>query len=245
MRQEDKEVDGPELEHAEERKRENELIREKDDELYDLDGKPETWVQEGNSTTVVAAMRTILAGEIIVLDELDLSKRHLTALEAFKTAVEGRDQKLHRFVYAEDRSTLLEQSLGVLQPELVTLQGTGAFTELIDEIGELRGELRKLDAAERSGGKVRSAPSVDATDRDDDPEDAERDDATARRSSLTGPERKLPPKPPSSLTGPERKPTPKPQSSLTGPERAPEPRPVTTLGDPKEIARAARRNSDG
>ena len=62
MRQEDKEVDGPELEQAEERKRSTELVEEREDELYDLDGLPETTLDEERSASVVDAMKKILAG---------------------------------------------------------------------------------------------------------------------------------------------------------------------------------------
>ena len=144
MRQEDKEVDGFELEREEERKRDSRITEDAEEELHALDGKPEH-AQE-HTGTVSAAMHKILEREHIVLNDLDVSQRELRALEALKTAVDGRDQTLHGFVYAEDRRALLEQALAVLQPDLATLQllGGEAFEELVEEIAELREELSKL-----------------------------------------------------------------------------------------------------
>lgn len=217
MRQEDKEVDGPELEQAEERKRANELVEEREDEVYDLDGLPETTLDEERSASVIDAMQKILAGEQIVINDLDLSKRHLVALEALKTASDGKDQELSRFVYAEDRRALLEQSLAVLQPELASLEQLGKpFEDMLKDVGTLREKLNLLEDAEEElvEGRAKDAP-VTESDTEDKP-DADDD------LSLTGPPREIP-KPPSSLAGPERKQEPK------GP---------TTLGDPADIAAA-------
>lgn len=219
MRQEDKEVDGPDLEQAEERKRATELVEEREDELYDLDGLPETTLDEERSTSVIDAMQKILAGEQIVINDLDLSKRHLVALEALKAATDGKDAELSRFVYAEDRRTLLEQSLAVLQPELANLDQLGKpLEDLLKDVGELREKLNVLEDAEEElvEGRAKDAV-VSESDSDDKPETDDDDDR-----SLTGPPRDIP-KPPSSLAGPERKPEPK------GP---------TTLGDPADIAAA-------
>jgi hypothetical protein len=237
LRQEDKEVDGFELERAEERKRESELIEEKEDELHELDGQREIARDRSRTDAITGAMQRILRREHIVLGELDLDRRELRALDALKTAVDGRDQELSAFVYAEDRRTLLEQALAVLQPDLVNLEQLGGepFRALVQDVAELREQLNDLeDAEEAIAPHERGAGKGEAGDSDDKP-DAADDDA-----SLTGPERKEEPKPPSSLTGPERKDEPKPASSLTGPERKDEPKPPTSLGDPKEIAAAAK-----
>lgn len=226
MRQEDKQVDGPALEQAEERKRENELIEEKDDALYDLDGQPERMVDREHSSAIIVAMKTILAGEQIVINDMKLDKRHQIALEAMKTAVEGKDQSLAQFVYAEDRRTLLEQALAVLQPELADIAQLGQpFEELLKDVGTLRDKLNVLEDSEEEllEGRVNMQPKTE-TDSDDKPDDE--DDFNANTDlSLTGPPREFP----------------KPSSSLTGPEAKPEPKPPTTLGDPKEIAAAQRR----
>lgn len=256
MRQEDKEVDGPDLEQAEERKRENELVEEKDDELLDLDGKPETFVDKEKSGPVIEAMRKILAGEQIVVNDLKLDKRHQTALEALKTAVEGKDQELSRFVYAEDRRTLLEQSLAVLQPELASISELGKpFEDLLKNVTELREMLNTLEDAEEELVEGRVANFEEESDTDDKDDDDDEDDDT----SLTGPERKIAkpptsltgkeikeePKPGTSLTGKEIKEEPKPPTSLTGKEVKEEPKGPTSLGDAKDIAEAAKRNARG
>lgn len=196
MRQEDKQVDGPELEQAEERKRENELVEEKDDELYDLDGQPERTVDKEKGGSVLAAMKAILAGEQIVINDLKLDKRHQLALEALKTAVEGKDQHLSRFVFAEDRRTLLEQALAVLQPELTSIDQLGQpFEDLLKNVQSLREKLNVLEDSEEElvEGRFHDAPKAE-TDSDDKPEETEDDD-----TSLTGPERKLPAKPRTTL----------------------------------------------
>ncbi len=196
MRQEDKEVDGPELEQAEERKRENELVEEKEDELHDLDGQPERTVDKEKGSSVLAAMRAILAGEQVVINDLKLDKRHQIALEALKTAVEGKDQELSRFVFAEDRRTLLEQALAVLQPELASIDQLGQpFDDLLKNVMELREKLNILEDSEEElvEGRFHDVAKAE-TDSDDKPDDSPDDDM-----SLTGPERKLPPKPRTTL----------------------------------------------
>ena len=241
MRQEDKQVDGPELEQAEERKRENELIEERDDALYDLDGQPERTVDREQSSAVIAAMKTVLAGEQLVINDLKLDKRHQIALEALKTAVEGKDQSLAQFVYAEDRRTLLEQALAVLQPELADIAQLGQpFQDLLKDVGMLRDKLNVLEDSEEEliEGRTNDQPKTE-TDSDDKPDDKDEFDVNTDLS-LTGPPREFL-KPASSLAGPTRKIEPKPESSLTGTERKAEPKGQTTLGDPKEIAAAQRR----
>jgi hypothetical protein len=260
LRQEAKEVDGFELEKAEERKRESELVEDDEEQLYDLDGKPAFERELDHASVVAAAMQRILEREHIVIDVLGLDRREQRALEALKTAVEGRDQDIHAFVFAEDRRALLEQALAVLQPNLARLGGELLHT-LVKEVAELRHRLDTLeDAQEEAEHRDPGADTSEASDTDDKPEPD--DDAFATeterakpQSSLTGPEREPEPKPQSSLTGPGRTPEPKPQSSLTGPEREPEPKPQssltgpelpepkkppTSLGDPEEIAAAVR-----
>lgn len=241
MRQEDKQVDGPSLEQAEERKRTNELVEEQDDALYDLDGQPERTVDRQQSSGIIGALKTILAGEQIVINDLKLDKRHQIALEAIKTAVEGKDQSLAQFVYAEDRRTLLEQALAVLQPELADIAQLGQpFEELLKDVGTLRDKLNVLEDSEEElvEGRANDQAKTES-DSDDKPDDEELFNANTDLS-LTGPPRDIP-KPASSLAGPARKVEPKSESSLTGTERKAEPKAPTTLGDPKDIAAAERR----
>ncbi len=235
MRQEAKEVDGPDIEQAEERRRQNELVAEDDEELYDLDGKPEFERDRDRTSVIAGAMHKILEREHLVVNDLELDQRELRALEALKTAVEGRDASLDGFVYAEDRRALLEQALAVLQPDIASLEQLGGtpFEDLVHDVAELRGALENLeDAQEEIEPRKLHAGKGEAPDTDDKPTPG--DDA-----SLDGPERAIA-KPKSSLTGPERNPEPKPPSTLGGPERKEEPKLPTTLGDPKEIAEAAK-----
>lgn len=247
MRQEDKEVDGPDIEHADERKRESELVEEDDEELYDLDGQNDHERDQGRNGSVIGAMRTILAGEQIVVNDLTLPKRELIALEALQTATRGKDGKLDQFVYAEDRRTLLEQALAVLQPDIQSLAELGQpYEEMMKQVSELRSELNVLEDSQEelieTHGKDAAKTEGDSDDKPEDDDDASLDGPERKiakpASSLGGSERKAEPKPESELGGPERK-IDKPASTLVGgtePKQAP--RPSTTLGDPAEILEA-------
>jgi hypothetical protein len=248
LRQEEKEVDGFELEQAEERKRESELIEADEEALYDIDGQPEFEREQERTSTIAGAMRKILEREHIVINDLELDQRELRALEALKTAVDGRDQEIHGFVFAEDRRTLLEQALAVLQPDIANLEKLGGapFEELVKDVAELRGQLDILEEAQEEIEHHKQAVEKgEASDSADKPDDDASLDGPERRidkpaSTLTGPEIKPEPKPPTTLTGAEIKPEPKPPTTLTGTEIMPEPKPATSLGDPKEIADAAK-----
>jgi hypothetical protein len=251
LRQEEKEVDGPELEAAEERKRETELVEEKEDEVHDLDGKPyemEGQRDKDRSGTVVGAMRKILEGEHIVINDLKLPQRELKALEALKTAKTGREGQLDQFVYAEDRRALLEQALAVFQPDIVSLEREAgqSFDDLMKGVTDLREKLNVLQDSEEEVFQRGDESVKGETESDDKPKPD--DDQT-----LTGPERKVEKKKPTDFDGPERK-TEKPESALSkGPEVKEEKKPTsltggaelkepkkadTSLGDAKEIAEA-------
>lgn len=229
MRQEDKEVDGPDLEKAEERKRETELVEENEDELYDLDGLPETTLDGDRAIDVLAAMKQILAGDSLVINDLKLPKRQLVALEALKTAVEGKDQRLSQFVYAEDRRTLLEQALAVLQPEIASMQGAGKqFDEMLAKVGTLREKLNVLEDSEEEliEGRVNDY-AKDGNDTDDKPDEPDNSDLDDPKPAA----KKADAKKPDDKTDDDQ--------SLTGPERPVPPKGPTTLGDPEEILKAA------
>jgi hypothetical protein len=221
LRQEAKEVDGPDIEQAEERRRQNELVAEDEEELYDLDGKPEFERDRDRTSVIAGAMHKILEREHLVVNDLELDQRELRALEALKTAVEGRDASINGFVYAEDRRALLEQALAVLQPDIASLEQVGGtpFEDLVKDVAELRGALENLeDAQEEIEPHKLHAGKGEAPDTDDKPKPD--DDA-----SLDGPERVIE-KPKSSL-----------REGSAVEEKKPQP---TTLGDPKEIAEAAK-----
>ncbi len=258
LRQEDKEVDGPDIEKAEERKRETELVEEREDELYDLDGLPESTLDGERSTAVLTAMKQILAGDQLIINDLKLPKRQLVALESLKAAVEGKDPRLARFVYAEDRRTLLEQALAVLQPELASLQGAGdQFQDMISKVGTLREKLNVLEDAEEEliEGRAHDAVKTEG-DTDDKPDNSDLDDPKKKEPagkkkpkkpageaadlSLDGPERPVE-KLPTQLTGAEIKEASKGPTTLEGPAIKDAPKGPTTLEGPaiKEAPKGA------
>lgn len=260
MRTEDKEIDGPDIEAAEERRRESELVEYKPDELHDLDGLPESVLEEGETSEVLEAMRAILKGDHVIINDLKLSKRHLVALEALKEAFEGKDRNLSRFVFAEDRRQLLEQALAVLQPELAALGAHGAvFEDLLEKVGTLREKLDALEDSEEEliEGRVLSEEEHSDSDDKDDDDDLDdkkatgdkkankkpkkpkkkRGDAAANDDlSLDGPERPVPPKGPSTLdNGPARNPEPKGDTTLLGGKAVELERGPTTLTGGKAV----------
>ena len=238
MRAEDKEVDGPELERDAERQRQSELEEQDEQELPELSSEEDRSTE--HRATVIAAMRLIMRKEHVPVSQLQLPQRELRALEALRAAVEGKDAERDQFVYATDRRDLLEQALAILQPNFVTgdaqhAQLLGSYGDLIEQVGELRHGLLELTDAQDELLHGNEAAEVTKADGDtDDKPDPKPDD-----TSLTGPERTLPPKPASSLTGPERAQAPKPASSLMGPEVAEAAKPASSLGDPTELAAAA------
>jgi hypothetical protein len=237
LRAEDKEVDGRELER-EQRLAESELDKGVDEELPEVVADELRVLAPTERGALVAAMREILAGNDIVIDTLHLPAHELHALEALQAAVEGRDG-MHAFVYAEDRSSLLEQALAVLQPNLAYDDET--YGELVARVGELRRGLSNLaEAQEEMGGEgehaelAKKPPESSVPGPDVDP------DAPKPPSTLSaGLEIKEPPKPATSLAGPELKDAAKPASTLSaGPEVKEDAAAATSLGDATEIAAA-------
>lgn len=236
MRFEDKEVEGPELEHEPEYARENELEEEDEEELPALEA--DEVLDTRREGEVMNAMRAILERRQIVINDLRLPQRELRALEALQAAVRGRDGTLDQFVYASDRRDLLEQALAILQPALI--EGLGQpFDDLVHEVADLRHELKDLEDAqdELLEGNERVGAEQDETDSDDKPKP---DDDT----SLTGPERAIT-KPATSLTGPEVKEAPKPPSSLAGSELKEAPKPASSLYGDAVVEKQAPSSLDG
>ncbi len=197
MRFDEKNLEGQEL-LLEQEKRENELVEEDQEDVGEIDIAEV--LDEGSENLLMLAMREILEGRHIVVNDLQLPQRELLALEALKTAVEGKDGKLAQFVYAEDRQDLLEQALSVLQPRLMH-DVTTEFQDLVARIGTLRSGLKDLEDAQDELLEASRLVGVVKGDGDTDdkpkPTPAPDDDQT-----LTGPERKLE-KPTTSLDGPE------------------------------------------
>ncbi len=225
MRIEDREIDGPELERAQ-NLRATELDEGNDQAVNDHGTELET----ERRTTVLGAMKAIFAGNHLALEGLKLPARELAALEALSEAVEGRDASLSKYMYATDRSDLLEQALAVLQPNVAELPAS--FAVVIERVGSLRKDLRELGdsqdellAGHHELAQMKGKP--------DDPDAKPDDDVDAAKpaSTLDGPERVEPKKPPSTLTGPDVPEPKKPPSTLAGPEAPEPPRPASDLYD--------------
>jgi predicted RNase H-like nuclease (RuvC/YqgF family) len=230
VRFEDREIAGAETDREIEQARQNELEHDDERELPAI--QPLEVLDDKSEHRVIDAMRSILEHRSFVINDLALPKRELDALEALKTAVEAKDGKLNRFVYATDRQELLEQALAVLQPKLA--QHRGMFDELVAKVSELRGDLRRLEDAEDEllVTEVKDLKVVDAKDDDDDDQ--------PRESTLSqGPEVK-PVDPKSTLSeGPAVKLIEDEKSTLADGPAAPElARGPTTLGEIGEIKAA-------
>jgi hypothetical protein len=230
VKADDKEVDSPELLRA--TKKEDELDKGDDEELPELAGEEVRDTKNDDRGLLLGSMRAILDGQSIVVNDLRLPKRQLLALEALKAAVDGRDQDIDHFMYASDRSELLEQALAILQPNLA--QGDakdirGVMHEMIARVGDLRRDLKGLEDAqdELLDGQQKHDLAKGEGDTDDKPKPKPDGDA-----SLTGPERKEPPMV-TSLLGPEIKEAPKPATTLVGPDRKDEPKPASALAGPE------------
>ncbi|MDB4962455.1 MAG: hypothetical protein JWP01_2454 [Myxococcales bacterium] len=261
MRAEEKQVDGPDLERAEEQK-ETLLAEGEESELGELTGEQVRDPERDRSADLLASIRLILEDKHLHVSHLGLPQREALALEALQSAVTGRKTHLGTFVYAEDRRSLLEQALAVLQPGLTggAQQQLAAmstdFQILSKQVGELRASLMNLEdgqdelfASDHRREEQTDTDSADKpTPKPSDP-DAPRpattltgkgSDAKLERAptTLTGPEVKPEPKTTTLSTGPEAKLERLP-STLAGPERKPDPEPATTLGDPAEIEQAA------
>ena len=116
MRVEDKQLDGPDLARAQKQIEDQEREEAEVDELA---AEVQRDVDRERRELIVATMRHIVERRHVVVDTLPLAQRDLNALAYLQAAVEGKDPMLAQFVYAEDRKTLLEQALAILQPSLV------------------------------------------------------------------------------------------------------------------------------
>jgi hypothetical protein len=229
VRFEDREIAGAETDREIEQQRQNELERGDEHELPAI--QPLEVLDDKSEHRVIDAMRSILDHRSFVINDLALPKRELDALEALKTAVEAKDGKLSRFVYATDRQELLEQALAVLQPKLA--KDRALFDDLVARVGELRDNLRRLEDAEDEllVTEVKDVKLVDAKDDDDDDK--------PRESTLSnGPEVKLVDEKSTLSDGPEVKVVGEKSTLADGPAAPDLARGPTTLGDLGEIKAA-------
>ncbi len=214
MRYEDKEVDGIDLEHAQEQEREGVVSEDQVEAVPEL--RPEEI--EANQHVALDAMRAILERRHVVVNDLGLAQRELRALEALQAAVSGKSGELSQFVFASDRRDLLEQALAVLQPKALDEQSK-PYLDLVARVGSLRHDLKELEDAQDN--LLEANPEVGVVKSDSDtaakPKPAPDDDL-----SLTGPERLIK----------------RPASSLDGPALPPEKPLETSLGSKQDLADA-------
>ena len=197
MKAEDKDVDGADLER-EQRLEESELEKEDEEELPEIVPDEQRELVRTERGVLLRAVEAILAREHVVVDMLSLPAHELRALESLKAAVDGRDAKLHMFVYASDRRDLLEQALAVLQPNMP--YDDASYQLLVARVGDLRRTLSTLEDSEDEliDGSERSA--IAKTD-GPPPEEVDPDA----------------PKPPSTLYGDEVEEAPRPATTLGDP----------------------------
>jgi hypothetical protein len=218
VRYEDKEVEGLDLEHAQEHQREGVVVEDHLDAVPAL--RPEE--VEAQDNVALDAMRAILEHRHLVINDLGLPQRELRALQALQVAVSGKDHELAQFVFASDRRDLLEQALAVLQPKSLD-ERSQPYLDLVQRVGSLRHELKELEDAQDN--LLEANPEVGVVKAESDP------------AGQPKPPQAKPADDDRSLTGPER-PIKKPRSELDGPAlAAPEPQ-ETTLGSKQDLAEA-------
>lgn len=233
MRVEEKQVDGLELELQEQL----ETVSSHDKQGTELAAHASEEIRHtspGTRDQIVAAVRAIFAHQGLTIADLGLPQREERALEALQAAVTGKSANLGMFVYAEDRRSMLEQALAVLQPNLVSGDGQelaglrDQLAAMTERVATLREELLNLEDAQED--LLGDRGEVAKTTRPDEPVDPAATpapvDAARPASTLAGP-------------GPAVTTTATP-TTLTGPARAEEARPPTSVGDPAEIEEAAR-----
>jgi len=134
-------------------------------------------LRDEHREVLMGAMHAILERDTIAISQLVLPARELRALEYLQAAVSGKEA-LGRFVYAEDRRTMLEQALAILQPNLAQ-----DVEVMVEQVDALRGHLVNLeDAQEEKFGWEKGAELEEV------PETTEKPDED---QSLDGPEREV------------------------------------------------------
>ncbi len=254
MRLEDKELEGPELE----REQRLEVLEEGEETEHELPALALAQVEDvelAHRSRLFDALQLILAGEELDISHLYLPQRETHALEFLQAAVTGRDT-MGMFVFAEDRASLLEQSLAVLQQNL-THGSSSALAELhakfhalTGDVAGLRAHLVNLEDAqdELMEGSHRDHEIDAAGDTAEEAPDESvtgfiasalqalavvaGTDVNTLRSTLDGPELPERAAQPSTLDGPERVALKKPATALGGPPLPDRTDAPTTLGAP-------------
>jgi len=216
VRYEDKEVDGIDLEHAQEQEREGVVNEDQVEAVPEL--RPEEI--EAQQHVALDAMRAILERRHVVVNDLGLPQKELRALEALQAAVSGKSGELAQFVFASDRRDLLEQALAVLQPKALDEQSK-PYLDLVARVGSLRHDLKELEDAQDN--LLEANPEVGVVKADSDTADQ--------------PPKAKPEADDLSLTGPERR-IEKPKSALDGPALPEETERESSLGSKQDLAEA-------
>src|SRR5205085_856871 len=123
------------------------------EQLPEIAGEEQRDAGFESRSRLLDALQLLLAGEEVNIALLYLPQRETHALEALQAAVTGSDT-MGEFVFAEDRRSLLEQSLAVLQQNLTygdpaqisALQNK--FDGLVGQVGDLRARLVNLEDAQ-------------------------------------------------------------------------------------------------
>lgn len=240
MRAEEKQVEG----HAVEREVGLEQSPEQQ-ELPEIGGEELRDVERADGSTLVDAMRQILGNNPLSVDKLALPARELKALDALQKAVTGKSDT-QMFLFAEDRKSMLEQALAVLQPNLTASGKSSELAEMSDSleqmtkrVASLRQKLTNLSDAQdelMADEKDRFLAAA-AAETDDKPAKPPDPDAPRPASTVKGPgpEVEWKEKPITVDKGPEAKREEHPSTLSKGAEVTREDK-ATTLGDPKEIA---------
>lgn len=248
MRAEEKEVEGPILEEEAEKLAASADKREDEEHLPEVGGEEQRDVARVPGTTLLDAMRQILSGSELEIERLALPERELRGLRALEKAVSGKSDK-DMFVYAEDRKSLLEQALAVLQPNLTAGHQTSELVEIRDSleqmtrrVAELRAKLGNLEAAQdelMADEKERFLEAAAETADKPKPDKPSDPDAPRPASTVSGPGPAVEwkEKPITVDKGPEAK-REEFVSTLSKGAEVKREEPPTTLGDPKEIAAA-------
>ena len=239
MRTEEKQVEGNTVEH------EVQLEEAHDEKLPEVGGEELRDVDRADGGVLLDAMRQILANSPLNIEQLALPAREVRALDALQKAVSGKSDT-NMFVFAEDRKSMLEQALAVLQPNLTATGQTSELAELSDSFDQMTKRVAALRVKLTNLADAQDELMADEKDRFLEASAAETGDKPAKpvdpdapRPASTvkgpGPEVEWKPKPITVDKGPEAKRDEHVSTLSKGPEVKREDA-VTTLGDPKEIA---------
>ena len=253
LRTEDRQLEGLDLER--EQGLEEEFVEAEETELPMLVGEEAHDIELAHRGKLFDALQLVLAEQHVEIARLQLPQRETKALEYLQTAVTGRDE-LGEFVYAEDRSAMLEQALAILQANLTFGDAAqlaelhAKFDTMSERVATLRAELLNLeDAQDELIDGARFEVVTSETETEDKPGD--KDDKKQKQSLgfiaralnaisgtsaaekagglFEGPEVEDEPVPPSTLSGPDLPAEPARPTTLVGPEVKEAPKPPSSL----------------